>query len=316
VAISDSTGAIIEQLSYDPWGRRRNALTWSQMNVDTSNTLNIHGFGAHEHIDLFALIDMGGRVYDPYLGRFIQPDPYIQDITNLQNYNRYTYVYNNPLSYTDPSGYFSIGKFIKKAFKVITAPIAAVAKATYNLHKKAFDLYKAGVQEAAKWVKENYKTLIVVAVAIGVGALTAGIGTGFLATMASGAISGFASSTVSTLLNGGNLKSALTAGLKGAAIGALSAGLSFGVGEAAQALGTYGNNITVAGSAVKVLGHGMVQGGISKLQGGGFSSGFWSGAVSAGWGIGSSNINNNAAQLVGGSIIGGCTSSISGGSFC
>jgi hypothetical protein len=49
---------------------------------------------------------MNGRVYDPILGRFIQPDNYIQEPDNLQNFNRYAYCYNNPLSYTDPSGNF------------------------------------------------------------------------------------------------------------------------------------------------------------------------------------------------------------------
>ncbi len=41
------------------------------------------------------------------LGRFLSPDPYIQYPDNLQSYNRYSYVLNNPLSYTDPSGHFA-----------------------------------------------------------------------------------------------------------------------------------------------------------------------------------------------------------------
>ena len=40
----------------------------------------------------------------PYLSRFLAPDPYIQDPTNSQNFNRYSYCLNNPLKYTDPSG--------------------------------------------------------------------------------------------------------------------------------------------------------------------------------------------------------------------
>jgi hypothetical protein len=49
---------------------------------------------------------MNGRIYDPTLGRFLQADPHIQAPANSQNYNRYSYVLNNPMSYTDPSGYF------------------------------------------------------------------------------------------------------------------------------------------------------------------------------------------------------------------
>ncbi len=48
-----------------------------------------------------------GRVYDPKVGRFLSPDPVLKDAGNTQNMNRYSYVWNNPLRYTDPSGYTS-----------------------------------------------------------------------------------------------------------------------------------------------------------------------------------------------------------------
>jgi len=59
---------------------------------------------------------MNGRIYDPTLGRFLQADPHVQAPMNSQSYNRYSYVLNNPMSYTDPSGYFfkSLKKFVKK----------------------------------------------------------------------------------------------------------------------------------------------------------------------------------------------------------
>jgi len=50
---------------------------------------------------------MNGRVYDPVTGRFLSPDPVLQDPANAQNYNKYSYVWNNPLKYTDPSGNIS-----------------------------------------------------------------------------------------------------------------------------------------------------------------------------------------------------------------
>jgi hypothetical protein len=49
---------------------------------------------------------MNGRVYDPELGRFLSADPFVQDASNAQSWNRYAYVLNNPLSMTDPSGFF------------------------------------------------------------------------------------------------------------------------------------------------------------------------------------------------------------------
>ena len=48
---------------------------------------------------------MGGRVYDPQLGRFLSPDPQVQYPHDGQGTNRYSYVQNNPLSRTDPTGY-------------------------------------------------------------------------------------------------------------------------------------------------------------------------------------------------------------------
>jgi len=48
---------------------------------------------------------MNGRLYDPTLGRFFSADPIVQAPYNLQSYNRYSYVLNNPLSLTDPSGF-------------------------------------------------------------------------------------------------------------------------------------------------------------------------------------------------------------------
>ena len=50
---------------------------------------------------------MNGRVYDPELGRFMSADPFVQAPYNSQSYNRYSYVFNNPLSFTDPSGYLT-----------------------------------------------------------------------------------------------------------------------------------------------------------------------------------------------------------------
>ena len=44
---------------------------------------------------------MNGRVYDPEIGRFLSADPFIQDATNSQALNAYSYVLNNPLSFTD-----------------------------------------------------------------------------------------------------------------------------------------------------------------------------------------------------------------------
>jgi hypothetical protein len=70
---------------------------------------------------------MNGRIYDPTLGRFLQADPFIQAPSNSQSYNRYSYVFNNPLKYTDPSGYSAWTKFRDKVLK----PVAAIVISVY-----------------------------------------------------------------------------------------------------------------------------------------------------------------------------------------
>lgn len=54
------------------------------------------GVTMHEHIDQVGLIHMGGRVYDPEIGRFLSPDPFVQFPASTQGFNRYSYVGNNP----------------------------------------------------------------------------------------------------------------------------------------------------------------------------------------------------------------------------
>ena len=62
------------------------------------------GYTGHEHLPEYGLIHMNARLYDPQAGRFLSPDPYVQDPADTQGYNRYAYALNNPLRYIDPSG--------------------------------------------------------------------------------------------------------------------------------------------------------------------------------------------------------------------
>ncbi len=68
----------------------------------------------------------GARWYDPYLGRFIQPDTIVPGAGNPQAWDRYAYARNNPVVYNDPSGHFPWPFFIigGVALGVIAIPIA------------------------------------------------------------------------------------------------------------------------------------------------------------------------------------------------
>jgi len=92
--------------SYDAWGRRRNPSDWSYNNIPTP-VITDRGFTGHEHLDRFGLINMNGRMYDPVVGRFLGVDPIVQAPDYSQSFNGYSYCWNNPLKYTDPSGYLA-----------------------------------------------------------------------------------------------------------------------------------------------------------------------------------------------------------------
>jgi RHS repeat-associated protein len=114
LGVTNQQGSLTNHYSYDPWGRPRDPATWKLMPVSITNALADlsamqprfdRGYTGHEHMAGFGLINMNGRLYDPYLQRFLSPDDELQDPSNTQNYNRYTYCLNNPLRYTDPTGF-------------------------------------------------------------------------------------------------------------------------------------------------------------------------------------------------------------------
>ena len=116
--ITDEAGAIVEELSFDPWGERRNGVDWNNLTATElagffdstisgkgAHGITTRGYTGHEMLDEVGIIHMNGRIYDAKIARFVQADPIIQDPLNTQSLNRYSYVWNNPLNATDPSGF-------------------------------------------------------------------------------------------------------------------------------------------------------------------------------------------------------------------
>ncbi|MCX6858369.1 MAG: RHS repeat-associated core domain-containing protein, partial [Verrucomicrobia bacterium] len=121
-----------ERQSYDAWGARRDGETWAPAKgqLGESNPIEerqgsnlARGYTGHEMLDDVGLVHMNGRLYDAALGRMCGADPYVQTPENLQNYNRYSYVLNNPLSQIDPSGHFIIGLIVA----LVTAIVGIIA---------------------------------------------------------------------------------------------------------------------------------------------------------------------------------------------
>jgi len=197
----------------------------------------------------------------------LQADPVVQAPKNSQNLNRYSYVLNNPLSYTDPTGF----SFFKKYWRVIAAAVAVYVTAGLATPWIAGFAWGAGAAAG---------TLSVAGAAV-VGAITGAVGGAILT---------------------GTVKGAFYGALAGAALGAIGAsGISqFGktiTGGAANGVvselqgGKFGHGFLSAGSGMlmgvrlggppsfgKFMAAAIAGGTLSELTGGKFANG----AMSAG----------------------------------
>ena len=89
-------GAAVEISEYLPFGQTRD---------QTGSAISNYKFTDQEYDTATGLYNYDARMYDPVVGRFVSPDSIIPDIYNPQSLNRYSYVLNNPLKYTDPTGH-------------------------------------------------------------------------------------------------------------------------------------------------------------------------------------------------------------------
>lgn len=91
VQLTDLNGNVAESYFYDVYG----------IPTDASLYGNPFLFRSKEYDPNLRLYQLRFRYYDPWLGRFISPDPLANSMINQ---NSYTYAYNNPLTFTDPLG--------------------------------------------------------------------------------------------------------------------------------------------------------------------------------------------------------------------
>lgn len=118
--ITDENAMVVERLSYDAWGKRRNP----NGTDDTTGSITsqaTRGFTGEEQLSIGGLVHLNGRVYDPLLARFTSADPTVTDPMNMQGWNRYSYVGNDPLAFTDPNGFSWLSSFFHSVSKAFTA---------------------------------------------------------------------------------------------------------------------------------------------------------------------------------------------------
>jgi RHS repeat-associated protein len=216
VAITNASAQVVEKRMFDAWGEIVRVQD-KNGNILTNLTVLDRGYTGHEHLGTVGLIHMNGRLYDPKLHRFLQPDNNIQDPNNTQNYNRYGYVLNNPLKYSDPSGEEAItlvgaiivGAIIAATTYTLTALLADVPFSAGGFIKSAVigaasGAVTFGIGTYANTISQFGSRLVFQALAHGTSqAIFSGIqGGNPLVGFASGALSSFAAS----MWMGGNLK--------------------------------------------------------------------------------------------------------------
>ncbi|MEN8615485.1 RHS repeat-associated core domain-containing protein, partial [Dehalogenimonas sp. THU2] len=93
--VTDSSGGSLGSTTTYPYGATRTG------SVPTDEKFT------GQRLDSTGLYYYGARYYDPAIGRFISADTIVPDFMNPQAFNRYSYCYNNPLKYTDPTGHWT-----------------------------------------------------------------------------------------------------------------------------------------------------------------------------------------------------------------
>jgi RHS repeat-associated protein len=93
--VTDESGAQSEKVNYYPYGSLKERIGEGSTYLFTDQEFDSES----------GLYYYDARYYNPELTRFTQPDTIMQDVYNPQNLNKYAYVLNNPLKYTDPTGH-------------------------------------------------------------------------------------------------------------------------------------------------------------------------------------------------------------------
>ena len=301
--IADDLGNLEQSMSFDPWGARRQQDSNLSLFSDTQlfgfdDGITSRGYTGHEMLDELGLIHMNGRIYDARLARFAQADPFVQAAADVQMYNRYSYVRNNPLNATDPSGY--ILKSLSRRF--------GFAGGHYFLHTG--DLLGAHAMNAVNSRLAQNDTFAQWAPTV------AGIVSAAICGPCSIGVTAMVTADI-TYYRTGSFGAAARAGAISAAYG----GITYGIGQGLSA--NYGANnaagLSSKGYALKIASHAVVGGIMAEVQGGKFGNGFVSAAASSyapgGNGSGQGNFPAFAQGVIISALVGGTSSVLSGGKF-
>jgi RHS repeat-associated protein len=294
-ALTDENGTVVQRLSYDPWGKQRSPSTWSDDPTGSLPTQDqtTRGFTGQEQLEDVGLVHMNARVYDPQLGRFLSADSMVEDPYNAQSFNRYSYVYDNPLAHTDPSGHCFIScHFFHSVANFFTGGLAGGIKSAVMIAARPvpFELqFVPGVNRAVDTFVRNNQ---IVQTGLTVAATVAGAVLNEFCGCGAAIVAGNAMYLAG--VNGGRLSDMLKAGA-----------IAGGTAEASS-LGQYVGPSVVIQAAIGCAS--------AAASGGSCGSGALSGAISAAAGA-FINTGNFAINVTLNAVVGGVASVAGGGKF-
>jgi len=266
LAITDAGGIVKEQRQFGAWGVTDKFVDSQGNTTFTHSSLIGRGYTGHEHFFEVSLIHMNGRMYDAQLGRFLSPDNHIQDPYNTKSYNRYGYVWNNPLVLNDPNGEFIVAALIGAAIGIITNGVSN------SINGRGF--FEGAGRAALFGAIGGAASFGIGEIANSLSATLTAAGSTISASTASVIVGGFQASAHALL--GGTL-SVVQGGKFGA--GALSGALSSVI---ASSISTLSLGSELWDTVVKVGSSGLSGGAGSVIAGGKFWDGVRQGLISGG----------------------------------
>src|SRR3990167_9184196 len=304
--ITDEQGNAVQRFHYSPFGEqqlvsapssKKNVILAKagiQENNDERTSITRYGFTGQEEIESSGidLVHMNGRLYDPHLGRFLSPDPMIQDPSNNQCLNRYSYCQNSPENYIDPTGFSFWSSLWKGAKHLFQGMGSAVVSALRNPVVGAI--------------------VTIAAAAIAIGTLPQNASLWGLTTLWHFAAAAAVAGAV-TYAQTGNLE----AGLKSFGFTLLS---EYAWGCVGKGLG--GKDWEEEHWVQASFAHGVAGADLAVIEGGRFKDGFLAAAVGQACAAPINGLNNNAEDAITimergamSGVVGGTVAASTGGSF-
>lgn len=102
--VTGAAGEVVARTFYDGFGIAQRG-SWAGPIEAPAEPAATVGFTGRDHDPELDLVDLGGRLYDPRIARFLTADPFVQAPADTRSHNRYSYAWNNPLVTRDPSGF-------------------------------------------------------------------------------------------------------------------------------------------------------------------------------------------------------------------